>query len=133
MLDFILTTLEFYLSLACFCYCCCSCLFSLFWYTVSLWMSGCPGPLCRPGWHQTQRSTYLCLLNAGIKGMCHHNLGWCWNFNLTRWIDSCLISDIKLWTEYYDILIIAFKFRGKFRNILSEISNFLSRNIEEST
>ena len=30
-----------------------------------------PRFLCRPGWPQTQRSTCLCLLSAGIKGMCH--------------------------------------------------------------
>jgi hypothetical protein len=28
--------------------------------------------LCRPGWPQTQKSTYLCLPSAGIKGMRHH-------------------------------------------------------------
>jgi hypothetical protein len=27
------------------------------------------GALCRPGWPQTQRSTYHCLPNAGIKGV----------------------------------------------------------------
>jgi hypothetical protein len=30
--------------------------------------------LCRPGWPRTQRSTCLCLPNAGIKGMRHHCL-----------------------------------------------------------
>ena len=29
---------------------------------------------CRPGWPQTQRSTCLCLLSAGIKGVHHHFL-----------------------------------------------------------
>jgi hypothetical protein len=27
--------------------------------------------LCRPGWPRTQKSTCLCLPNAGIKGVCH--------------------------------------------------------------
>ena len=29
---------------------------------------------CRPGWPQTQTSTCLCLLSAGIKVMCHYHL-----------------------------------------------------------
>ena len=28
--------------------------------------------LCRPGWHWTQRSVFLYLPGAGIKGMCHY-------------------------------------------------------------
>jgi hypothetical protein len=28
--------------------------------------------LCRPGWPRTQKSAWLCLPNAGIKGVCHH-------------------------------------------------------------
>jgi hypothetical protein len=28
--------------------------------------------LCRPGWPGTQKSTYLCLLSAGIKGVHHY-------------------------------------------------------------
>jgi hypothetical protein len=31
-------------------------------------------PGCRPGWPQTQRSTFLCLLSARIKGVHHHRL-----------------------------------------------------------
>jgi hypothetical protein len=27
--------------------------------------------LCRPGWSWTQKSAWLCLPSAGIKGMCH--------------------------------------------------------------
>jgi len=27
---------------------------------------------CSPGWPQTQRSSFLCLLSAEIKGVCHH-------------------------------------------------------------
>ena len=36
---------------------------------VSLCSLGC---LCRPGWPGTQRSTCLCFLSAGIKGVCCH-------------------------------------------------------------
>jgi hypothetical protein len=40
---------------------------------VSLCSSGCPGtPSCKPDLPQTQRSTCLCLLSAGIKDLCHH-------------------------------------------------------------
>jgi hypothetical protein len=28
--------------------------------------------LCRPGWPPTQKSAYLCLPSAGIKGVRHH-------------------------------------------------------------
>lgn len=28
--------------------------------------------LCRPQWPRTQRYAYLCLINARIRGMCHH-------------------------------------------------------------
>jgi hypothetical protein len=43
---------------------------------VSLCSSGCPGTnsLCRPGWPQTQKSAYLCLQSARIKGVNHHHL-----------------------------------------------------------
>jgi hypothetical protein len=30
--------------------------------------------LCRPGWSQTQRSTWLCFLSAGTKAICYHFL-----------------------------------------------------------
>ena len=44
----------------------------LFWIRIYLcnavWNS-----LCRQGWPETQRSTHLCLLIAGIKGMCYHH------------------------------------------------------------
>jgi hypothetical protein len=39
-------------------------------FSVYLWLSW--NSLCRPGWPWTQKSTCLCLLRAGIKGVCHH-------------------------------------------------------------
>jgi hypothetical protein len=48
---------------------------SVFQDRVSLCSSGCPGThfVDRPGWPWwTQKSTCLCLPNAGIKGMRHH-------------------------------------------------------------
>jgi hypothetical protein len=41
---------------------------------VSLYSPGCPGThlLSRPGRLRTQRSTFLCLPSAGIKGVHHH-------------------------------------------------------------
>ena len=38
---------------------------------VQSWLS--QNSLCRPGWSRTHRSAYLCLPNAGIKGMHHHH------------------------------------------------------------
>lgn len=37
---------------------------------LTYWAS--PELLSRPGWPRLTRSTYLCLLNAGIKGVLHH-------------------------------------------------------------
>ena len=39
-------------------------------FSVQLWLSW--NSLCRPGWPQTQKSSCLCLPNAGIKGVHHH-------------------------------------------------------------
>jgi hypothetical protein len=39
-------------------------------FSVQPWLSW--NSLCRPGWPPTQKSTCLCLPNAGIKGVCHH-------------------------------------------------------------
>jgi hypothetical protein len=39
-------------------------------FSVYRWLSW--NSLCRPGWPRTQKSTCLCLLSAGIKGVCHH-------------------------------------------------------------
>ena len=41
-------------------------------FSVQLWLPW--NSLCRPGWPRTQKSTYLCLLSAEIKGMRHHCL-----------------------------------------------------------
>jgi hypothetical protein len=51
------------------------CLFCLFAFgdRVSLYSPGCPGTqLCKPGWPRAQKSAYLCLPSAGIKGVHHH-------------------------------------------------------------
>jgi hypothetical protein len=48
-----------------FCFC-----FSRQGFSVQPWLSW--NSLCRPGWPQTQKSAFLCLPSAGIKGMCHH-------------------------------------------------------------
>ena len=46
----------------------------VFWDRVSLcrslWLYW--NSLCRPGWPQTQKSAYPCLLSAGIKSVYHH-------------------------------------------------------------
>jgi hypothetical protein len=39
-------------------------------FSVYPWLSW--NSLCRPGWHQTQKSACLCLPSAGIKGVHHH-------------------------------------------------------------
>jgi hypothetical protein len=41
---------------------------------VSLCNPGCPETHSRPGWSRTHKPACLCLLSAGIKGMCHHSL-----------------------------------------------------------
>jgi hypothetical protein len=41
-------------------------------FFVSPWLSW--NSFCRPGWPRTQKSTCLCLLSAGIKGVSHHCL-----------------------------------------------------------
>jgi hypothetical protein len=37
---------------------------------LSSWLS--QNSFCRPGWPWIQKSSCLCLLSAGIKGMHHH-------------------------------------------------------------
>ena len=44
--------------------------FSRLGFSVLLQLSW--NSLCRPGWPHTQRSAYLCLLSAGVKGVRHH-------------------------------------------------------------
>jgi hypothetical protein len=39
-------------------------------FSVYPWLSW--NSLCRPGWPRTQKSSFLCLPSAGIKGMHHH-------------------------------------------------------------
>jgi hypothetical protein len=39
-------------------------------FSVQPWLSW--NSLCRPSWPGTQKSTHLCLLSAGIKGVRHH-------------------------------------------------------------
>jgi hypothetical protein len=41
-------------------------------FSVYPWLSW--NSLCRPGWPRTQKSPYLCLDSAGIKGVCQHCL-----------------------------------------------------------
>lgn len=55
--------------------------FLLFWrqgFSTEHWLSW--NLLCRPGLPQTTGSTFLCLLSARIKGVCHHT----WPFSLLR-------------------------------------------------
>jgi hypothetical protein len=57
------------------CYTASSLLFFFFFFQdrVSLYSPGCSwNSLCRPGWPRTQKSPYLCLPSAGIKGVRHH-------------------------------------------------------------
>jgi hypothetical protein len=44
-------------------------------FSVYSWLSW--NSLCKPGWPQTRRSAWLCLLSAGIKGVLHQCLFVC--------------------------------------------------------
>jgi hypothetical protein len=66
------------------------CLFVCFCFSrqgFSVWNS-----LCRSGWLRTQKSAYLCLLNAGIKGVCHHTRLVIYLFIV--WKDITIIMDL---------------------------------------
>ena len=53
----------------------------VFWDRVCVDLS--VNSLCRLGWPQTQRSTCLCLLRAGFKGVCSFMITKCWKlYNL---------------------------------------------------
>jgi hypothetical protein len=82
------TTLSSYLNIV-------SCLLGLLFFflfsfsrqgfSVKHWLSW--NSVCRPGWPQTQKSACLCLLSAGIKGVCHH----CPSLNRTSNFDFLMV------------------------------------------
>lgn len=69
--------------------------FHQFW--ISLHRSGRLRTPIRPDWPQSLRSTWFCLLNAGIKGICHCFQPW---INFCFWFFQDRVSSMYPWLSW---------------------------------
>ena len=63
-------------------------------FLVQLWLSW--NPFCKPNWTQTQRSTCLCFLGAGIKSVHHHYPATTYCFYTHNFMNLFLKKDSKI-------------------------------------